>query len=75
MRQHGHLDYERWAKWGFIIGLTFFIIGASGEWAVHSWMSQAPAWEDTLFFDLEVVGLIMFFLSPIIFGIFAPLLE
>lgn len=75
MSRTGQLNYERWAKWGFLLGVTLFLIGVGGEWAVHSWLSEVPAWEETLFFDLEVIGLVMFFVSPIIFGIFLPLLE
>jgi hypothetical protein len=36
---------------------------------------QLPAWELALLFDLEVLGIGIFLLSPIVFGILLPLTE
>lgn len=51
------------------------LIGAGGEWMVNAQFVQLPAWEDTLFFDMEVLGVLFFLLSPFVFGIFFPLIE
>lgn len=75
MGRYGKLNYARLTKGGFLLGLSLFLIGAGGEWLVHSWITQAPSWEDTLFFDLEIIGLLIGFFSPILFGIVLPLTE
>ena len=69
------LDYGQLAKGGFVLGLLMIVTGASGEWAIHSHLLSLPAWEDALFFDLEVLGILVFLLSPITFGIVLPLVE
>lgn len=68
-------DYGQLAKGGFILGLMMIVVGASGEWAIHSQILSVPAWEDALFFDLEVLGVLVFLFSPIVFGIVLPLIE
>ncbi|MDZ7702323.1 MAG: hypothetical protein U5J98_09825 [Halobacteriales archaeon] len=75
MGRYGDLDYARLTKGGVAIGVALFLIGAGGEWAIHSWLTGAPTWEDALFFDLEVIGILLFAVSPFLFGIFLPLTE
>lgn len=75
MGRYGDLDYARLTKGGVLLGLLLFLLGAGGEWAIHAMSIQAPAWEATLFFDMEVVGLLIFAFSPFLFGIFLPLTE
>ncbi|MDX1746460.1 MAG: hypothetical protein R3324_11030, partial [Halobacteriales archaeon] len=63
MGRYGDLDYARLTKGGVILGGCLFLLGVSGEWAIHTMSIQVPAWEDTLFFDLEVIGLVVFAVS------------
>lgn len=75
MGRYGDLDYPLLTKAGVLIGVSLFLVGAGGEWAIHTWLHQVPAWEETLLFDLEVIGLLVFAVSPFLFGIFLPLTE
>jgi len=75
MARHGELDHAFLAKAGFLFGLALFAIGGGGELLGHAMYGSLPAWETTLFFDLEVLGLLIGFFSPFIFGIFLPLTE
>ena len=75
MGRYGNLDYARLTKAGVVLGLSLFSIGAGGEWLIHSWHATVPAWEKTLFLDLEILGLLAFAVSPFLFGILLPLTE
>lgn len=75
MTQHRELDYAFLAKAGFLLGLGMFVLGGGGEFLGHALYGSLPAWVDTLFFDLEAVGLVIGFFSPFIFGIFLPLTK
>lgn len=75
MARHGALDHAFLAKAGFLLGLGLFAVGGGGELLGHAMYESLPAWETTLFFDLEVLGLLIGFFSPFIFGIFLPLAE
>ena len=75
MSQTRSVDYARYAKWGFFLGVALFAIGGGGEIVGHALYGSLPAWENALFFDLEVVGLLVGFFSPLVFGIALPLLE
>lgn len=75
MGRYGDLDYPKLAKTGFFLGLALLIIGAGGELIGHTYFAPLPGWENTLFFDLEVLGIIIGFFSPLLFGIFLPLTE
>jgi hypothetical protein len=69
------MDYARLAKGGFLLGLGMLLVGALGELIGHVVFGGLPGWEDTLFFDLEVLGVLLALVSPFLFGIFLPLLE
>jgi hypothetical protein len=69
------LDYAFLAKTGFLVGLGMFIIGAGGEFLTNTYLAPVPAWEDSLLFAIEAVGLIIGFFSPFVFGIFLPLID
>jgi len=69
------IDHARYAKLGFLLGLALFAIGGGGEIVGHAIYGTLPAWEATLLFDLEVIGLLVGFFSPLVFGIALPLLE
>jgi hypothetical protein len=69
------LDHARMAKLGFLIGLGLFLAGAGGEFLGQAVLGGLPEWEATLLFDVEVIGLLVGFFSPFVFGIALPLLE
>jgi len=73
--RYGDLDYPRWAKRGALLGLCLFATGALGELAAHAMGLQLPGWEATLLFDAEVIGVLLFLLSPLVFGLLLPLTE
>ena len=75
MTETGSLDHARLAKWGFLVGFGLFAIGGGGEIIGHAVLGGLPAWEARLLFDLEVIGLLVGFFSPIVFGIALPLIE
>jgi hypothetical protein len=75
MARHSNLDHAFLAKAGFLLGLAMFTIGGGGELLGHAIYGSLPAWETTLFFDLEVLGLLIGFVSPLVFAILLPLVE
>ena len=75
MGRYGELDYPFLTKLGFFLGVGLLVIGAGGELIGHAYFESLPAWEETLFFDLEIVGILLGLLSPFVFGIFLPLTE
>lgn len=75
MGRYGDLNYTFHAKAWFLFGLGLFILGAGSEFIGHAYFAPLPAWEETLFFDMEVIGLLVGFFSPFVFGIFLPLTE
>ena len=75
MERYDTSDYALLAKAGFLLGLGLFAIGLGGELVGHTYFGTLPTWEETLLFDLEVIGLIVGFFSPFVFGIFLPLTE
>ncbi len=75
MGRYSDRDYAQLAKTGFLLGLSMFVVGIAGDVLVHAYFESVPAWEETLLFDLEVVGLLVGFFSPLVFGIVLPLTE
>ncbi|MFC6731124.1 MULTISPECIES: hypothetical protein [unclassified Haladaptatus] len=75
MGRYGNIDYAAVTKLGFLLSLGLFAIGAGGELIGHALYSSLPAWEETLFFDLEVIGVLGALLVPLFFGIILPLTE
>jgi hypothetical protein len=73
--RYGDIDYARLAKLGFALGVAAFAVGATGELAGRALYGSLPAWEDALFFDLEVLGIVLTLLSPFVFGVLLPLTE
>lgn len=63
------------AKAGFLLGVALVLVGASGELAIQSHLLQVQLWVETLLFDIEVVGIPIFVLSPFVFGIVLPLIR
>lgn len=75
MPRYGDLDYARLTKAGFLLGLASLLVGVGGEWAIHATAASLPPWVATLFFDLEVVGVLFALFVPILFSVVMPLTE
>ncbi|WP_101295212.1 DUF7860 family protein [Halegenticoccus soli] len=73
--RYGNLDYPRLTKTGFGLGVALFVVGVLGQVVGHAVLQPIPAWEETLFFDLEVLGILIGLLSPLVFGLALPLTE
>lgn len=73
--RYGDLDYPTLAKRGTLLGVVLFAVGALGELGAHAMGMQLPAWEAMLLFDAEVLGVALFLLSPLVFGVVLPLTE
>lgn len=70
---HGaSLDYPAWTKRATALGVILFLVGAITEALFHG---RLPAWAETIFFDMEIVGVLIFLISPFLFGIILPLTE
>lgn len=70
---HGaSLDYSTLTKRGTALGILLFLVGGAAEALFHG---SVPAWEDALFFNMEVLGILLFLLSPLVFGLLLPLTE
>jgi hypothetical protein len=68
-------EYGSLAKGGFFLGLVLLLLGAGGSIVGHAFFEPVPGWEETLFLDLEILGLLIGFFSPLTFGIVLPLVE
>lgn len=75
MGRYGDIDYPTVTKRGFLLGVTLFVLGALGEVVGGALFGPLPAWEVALFFDMEVIGVLLFFLTPLVFGVILPLTE
>jgi hypothetical protein len=75
MSRYGDLDYPKLTKLGVGLGLTLFAVGAAGSMAGPALFGTLPAWEQTLFFDFEALGVVLTLFSPFVFGILLPLTE
>ncbi|MXR22047.1 DUF7860 family protein [Halobacterium bonnevillei] len=72
MDRYGNIDYATVAKRGTLASFALFLVGALGlAFAAES----LPAWERTLLFDAEVLGVLGILLCPLVFGIVMPLTE
>jgi hypothetical protein len=72
---YGDLDYPTLTKRAFALGVALFLIGAIGELTVNRAGLSVPQWEQTLLFDLEILGIAIALISPFVFGILLPLTE
>jgi len=75
MGRDGTINYGRWAKTGFLLGVTLLALGAGGEIIGRALFGSLPAWEDTLFVYMEGIGLTIGFFSPWVFGVALPLMD
>jgi hypothetical protein len=76
MPQYGSsVDHAKLARIGFLVGLAMFATGAAGELVGAAAFGSLPGWETTLLFDMEVFGVFLGLMSPLVFGIVLPLVE
>ena len=69
------LDYPTLTKRGFALGVALFVIGALGEAGLAVAGVTVPQWEQTLLFDMEILGILIGLLAPFVFGVLLPLTE
>jgi hypothetical protein len=75
MAQTRNIDYPTWTKRGFLFGLTLLVVGLVADLVTRTFFAPVPAWEYTLFIDMEALGIVVGLFSPILFGIVLPLTE
>ncbi|WP_137286412.1 DUF7860 family protein [Halorussus salinisoli] len=75
MGRYGDLNYQWWAKTGFLLSIATFAIGAGAELTAAAMHLALPAWENALFPDMEILGTLGALLSPLVFGVILPLTE
>lgn len=75
MGRYGDIDYPTITKRGFALGLGLLLVGVLGEVLLPMVAGPLPQWERTLFFDLEVLGILIGLLTPLVFGVVLPLTE
>ena len=74
--RYGKIDYPKLAKYGFLAGAAMFLVGGLGELFIRAVLgAEVPGWAHTLLFDLEVGGILVGLLAPLVFGIILPLTE
>lgn len=75
MPRHGDIDYPTLTKRGVLLGISLFVGGMLGELAIHTAGITVPGWEETVLFDIEVLGVLLTLLCPFVCGILLPLTE
>ena len=73
MARYSSTDNARLAKGGFLLGAALFVVGALGGIVAPMLVGPLPGWEQTLFLYAEIIGTIVGFFSPVLFGIVFPL--
>lgn len=66
-------DEASLAKYGFLAGVAMLVAGALGHAALPVLVGPLPGWENALLTDLEVLGILVGFVSVFGFGVFLPL--
>ena len=73
--RYGNVDYSRWAKGSFLAGAALLVLGAAAEFVLRTAQLTVPKWVHALLVDVEIVGVLVALLLPIVFGIVLPLTE
>lgn len=73
--RYGNIDYPRLTKGSFAFGIVLFTLGIVGHVAGNAFFAPLPGWESVLLTDMEILGVLIAFFSPLIFGIVLPLTE
>ncbi|MDY6779495.1 MAG: hypothetical protein SV760_02895 [Halobacteria archaeon] len=69
------LDYAKYAKRTFILGVALMVLGWIGEEVGRVFLGGLPGWEETLLLYSIAIGLLLLIFSIVGFGIFLPLTE
>lgn len=75
MGRYGSIDYSRWAKGSFLAGVALLLIGAAGEFVIVETQQTVPGWIHSLLVDVEIIGVLIALVLPIVFAIVLPLTE
>lgn len=75
MAHTNSLDHPTWTKRSFLIGVALFFGGELASVLGPKLFGPLPGWEQTLFFDVTVLGIMVALIAPIVFGIVLPLVE
>lgn len=67
--------YEDATRYGVGLGVGMLLLGVAGHLLVPLVSGPLPAWEGTLFTDLEILGVVLGMVAFIGFGIVGPLVE
>lgn len=73
--RYGDIDYGRWAKGSILFGAALFLAGGLGEFTISVAAAEVPGWTHALLLDLEILGVLVALLLPLLFGIVLPLTE
>lgn len=73
--RYGDIDYSRATKGTFAVGAVLFAFGLFGDLYLRSTGGPIPEWEQALFVDAELFGVLVMLLAPFVFGIVLPLTE
>ena len=74
-RRSSSFNHAKIAKTGFLVGFGLFAAGAVGEFAGHSLVSSLPETVGSALLAMEVLGVVIGFFAPIVFGAVLPLAE
>ena len=75
MGRYGDLDYQKWAKTGFLFSVALFALGAGSEMTAAAMHLSLRAWENALLVNMEILGTLGALLFPLVFGVVLPLTE
>ncbi|MFC7073724.1 hypothetical protein ACFQJ7_07565 [Halovenus rubra] len=75
MTQYSTTNYAKLAKSGFFLGIALFVSGALGGIIAPGLQTPVPGWEHTLFLYAEIIGTVVGFFSPLVFGVVLPLVD
>ena len=70
-----NMNYAAWTKHSFLLGVALLVIGVAGHVLGPAIQGSMPAWEATLFLDLEILGVLIGLIAPFTFGVVLPLTE
>jgi len=70
-----NMDYAAWTKNSFLLGVALLTIGALGHIVGPALVGQLEGWVSTLLLDLEILGVLIGLIAPLVFGIVLPLTE
>ena len=60
-------------KYGFLTGVGLLVIGTLGETLLPVFTGPLPDWENVLFTDFMILGIVVAMVSVFVFGIYLPL--